>query len=118
METAKLEIEHLKIAGGITSLNINHQAGTLPVLILGHSEPAYLETAPFDKPDHPDDDAFARLEINAHTAVHLAFSIISILDLFGGTSGHTFSRGSMRTWHRIAPLVFNSRSIAPGTSLR
>ena len=34
------------------------------------------------------------------------------VELLGGTSGHTFSLGLMRTWHRIGPSVPSRRAMA------
>ena len=74
------------------------------------------EAAPLDEPDHADDRALGDIIFDGEARVHSSSSIISMLDLFGGTSGQTLVRGSIRAWQRIGPSVVSSRWIAPGTS--
>ena len=55
------------------------------------------ESATLDEAEHAQHRPLGRSERDFEALGHQPFSSICTLELFGGTSGQTFSRGSMRT---------------------
>src|SRR5579872_3599790 len=100
-------------AADIPRLEFHDERSTLRPFV--HGDAAQHIATPFDQSEHAQKCAFGRIELDDQTVVHQPFSNIWTFELFGGTSGQTFSRGSIRTWHRIGPSVLRSRRIAPST---
>src|SRR4051812_13407497 len=124
VDSAELKRERLDRAAGVARLDGEREGGAAAAGQFGHDGAADDEAAPLDDAEHAHQSALLGGELDdqplsAHRRrAHGAFSIISMLDLLGGTKGQTFSRGSMRAWHRIGPSVASNRSIAAGTSER
>ena len=123
-EPVELLGHDLDAARRIARLDGEREGGAAAAGQFGHDGAADDEAAPLDDAEHAHQRALLGGELDDETLradggrAHGAFSIISMFDLLGGTKGQTFSRGSMRAWHRIGPSVASSRSIAAGTSER
>ena len=120
-QAAQLKIEDVELPAGVACGEVEGQGGTGAVLT--HGKAAKFIAAALDQTDDATDCAFARVELDSDPlgcleAAHQRDSIISVFALLGGTSGQTFARGSMRTWHSTGPEVASSRSIAPSTCAR
>ena len=118
VETADLEDENVGAALAGAGGDLEDERAAAAAGLLRHGNARHPEAAPFDEADHADHGTFGDIIFDGEKSVHRSSSIISMLDLFGGTSGQTLVRGSIRAWQRIGPSVFSSRSIAPGTSAR
>ena len=115
-EPCQLASHDVDMTTGIQRLQVDSQRTT--VGYLSHSNSAHPKAAAFDEAKHAQQRSFARGEMDFEAHAHQPFSSIWTFELFGGTSGQTFSRGSIRTWQRIGPGVSSSRRIAPSTSDR
>ena len=86
---------------------------------LGHGDAVHAEASPFDEAEHAQHRALSRREIrSSRRTLTSLFSIIWTFELLGGTSGQTFSRGSIRAWQRIGPARFQQALDRAGTSDR
>src|SRR5947209_3157434 len=115
-ETAELLGDDTDAAARVARFDVDHEQAAVGVL--GHRDAAKRVAAPLHQAEHAQHGAFRRREADGQAVGHQPFSIICTLELLGGTSGHTFSRGSMRTWSRIGPSVPSRRSIASLTCER